>query len=367
MPGDGAHPPFQVGEQEEELVPALPRHHVRLPGASAEALGELLQELITRVVSERVVHELEVVEVEVEHADTEVVPVRTGDRRLEHLLEEGSVRETGELVVVREERHLLFRALAFGDVEDHSLDQPGFAGFVVDRVGLLEHPVDRSVLVDHPVLMDEGLVRVVRVPVLVPRAVDVIGMDVVPPRVRVGQPFVLTDAEQLDDLRAHVDRFRVLIHRVQVDDGGDVLHQRPVLRLGLEARGPAGLQLRAVPKGEDQQRRGGLDPADVHLHREFVPVPARACRFERRARRVHREIGREQAVRLTPEELAPVEAREPLARGVRVDDLAPRFGHHERLRGGLQEGPRREHVGEPPEGSFEEGRGRDRVHAGVIG
>ena len=129
----------------------------------------------------------------------------------------------------------------------------GSPALVVDRVGLLEHPVDRSVLVDHPVLVDEGLVLVVRVPVLVPRAVDVIGMDVVPPRVRVGQPFVLTDAEQLDDLRAHVDRFRVLIHRVQVDDGGDVLHQRPVLRLCLEARGPAGLQLRAVPKGEDQQ------------------------------------------------------------------------------------------------------------------
>ena len=209
--------------------------------------------------------------------------------------------------------------------------------------------------------------RVVRVPVLVPRAVDVLGMDVMPPRVRVGQPFVLTDAEQLHDLRAHVDRLRVLVHRVQVDDRGDVLHQRPVLRLGLEARGPAGLQLRAVPKGDDQQRRGGLDPADVHLHGEFVAVPARAGGFERRARRVHREIGREQPVHLTPEELAPVEAREPLARGVRVDDLAARLGHDERLGGRLQEGPGREHVGEPPEGSFEEGRGRDRGHAEVIG
>ena len=142
MPDDGTHPALEVGEQQEELVPTLPRDQVRLARASAEPLGELLQELVAGVVAERVVHELEVVEVEVEHADAEVVPARPGDRRLEHLLEERPVRQAGELVVVREERHLLLGALALGDVEDHALDQPGLAGLVVDRVRLLEDPAD---------------------------------------------------------------------------------------------------------------------------------------------------------------------------------------------------------------------------------
>jgi hypothetical protein len=140
------------------------------------------------MMSERVVHELEVVEIEGEHSDTEVVSARASNRGVEHLLEERPIGQAGELVVIRQERHLLLGSLAVGDVEDHALDQPGLAVLVVDRVGLLEHPPDRAVLMDHPVLVVEWLVRVVRIPVLLPGAADVLGVHVVPPRVRVAQP-----------------------------------------------------------------------------------------------------------------------------------------------------------------------------------
>ena len=57
--------------------------------------------------TEGVVHELEVVEIQEQHPDAEVVPASAGERDLEHLLEHRPVRQAGELVVVREERDLL--------------------------------------------------------------------------------------------------------------------------------------------------------------------------------------------------------------------------------------------------------------------
>ena len=85
--------------------------------------------------AERVVHELEVVEVEVEHSHAEVRAARARDRGFQHLLEERPVRQAGQLVVVRQEGDLLGE-LALSDVEDHALDQPGMALLVVDRVRL---------------------------------------------------------------------------------------------------------------------------------------------------------------------------------------------------------------------------------------
>jgi hypothetical protein len=70
------------------------------------------RELVARMMSERVVHELEVVEIEVEHSDTEVVSARASDRGVEHLLEERPIGQAGELVVIRQERHLLLGSLA---------------------------------------------------------------------------------------------------------------------------------------------------------------------------------------------------------------------------------------------------------------
>ena len=126
-PGIGAGLPLEVGQQQQELVAALARDEVGLAGAVAQALGELGEQLVPGGVAQRVVHELEVVEVQEDHADAEVVPAGAGERVLEHLLEQRPVRQARELVVVGEERDLLLGRLALGDVEDHALDQPGLA------------------------------------------------------------------------------------------------------------------------------------------------------------------------------------------------------------------------------------------------
>jgi hypothetical protein len=146
--------------------------------------------LIAGVVAERVVHELEVVEVEEHHADAELVPASARERELEHLLEQDAVRQARELVVVREERDLLLRPLALGDVEDHALDQPRLAPLVADDERLLAHPQDAAVLVDHPVLVGERLLVPAGLDVLVPDAVLVLRMDVAAPAVRVREPLL---------------------------------------------------------------------------------------------------------------------------------------------------------------------------------
>ena len=78
--GHRADPSLEVGEQQEELVATLARDQVRFAGAPAETFRELLQELVPGVVAERVVHELEVVEVEVEHSHAEVMAARARSR-----------------------------------------------------------------------------------------------------------------------------------------------------------------------------------------------------------------------------------------------------------------------------------------------
>jgi hypothetical protein len=71
--------------------------------------------------------------------------------------------------------------------------------------------------------MIEGRVPVVRGLVLLPCPVDVVGMDVPAPRVRVREPFLRLDTDEIADLRADVDRLAVLVDGVEVDDRGDVL------------------------------------------------------------------------------------------------------------------------------------------------
>ena len=160
-----------------------------------------------------------------------------------------------------------------------------------------------------------GRVAVVRLLVLVPRAFDVVGVHVVAPGVGVGEPLVGLDADQVADLRAHVDRRVVLVDRVEVDDRRDVLDERPVLRLGLELRVTARLQLGQVAEGDDQERLAGLDRADVDLDRELLAAVAAAQRLDASVRRERQHVGREQQLDRAAEELVAVEPGQELARG----------------------------------------------------
>ena len=123
------------------------------------------------------------------HADAQVVAAGARDRQSQHLLEQHPVRQAGELVVVGEERDLLLGLLAFGDVEDHALDQPGLAaarrGSVV-ACSSTHFTVPSSCTIRYSWFSVVWCVYASDV--LVPDAVDVVRMHVTAPAVRVGEP-----------------------------------------------------------------------------------------------------------------------------------------------------------------------------------
>ena len=294
--GQRARPSLEVGQQQQELVAGEARDHVGLAGADAETLRQLDQQLVAGVVPQRVVHELEVVEIQEQDADAEVGPTGAGERALEHLLEQRAVRQARQLVVVRQERDLLLRLLALRDVEDHSLDQPRFAVAVVDRERLFHHPLDRAVLVHHPVLVVQRDVGPIGVLVLLPDPVDVVDVDVVAPAIRIFQPVRRLDPQQVGDLRADVDAVHVLVDRVQVHHRGDLLDERPVLGLCLEPRLAACLELRHVAERDDQEPLGALDGAHMHLHGDPATLAIDAHGLQAAADPLVADVAREQEV-----------------------------------------------------------------------
>ena len=291
------------------------------------------------MVSERVVHQLEVVEVQVQHADPQVVPPGAGDGALEHLLEEGPVGQARELVVVREECDLLLGGLAFGDVEDHPLDEPGVPLLVVDGERLLQHPPDGPVLVHHPVLVVEGEVVAVRISILVPGALDVVRVHVVAPRREVVEPHLRLDTDQIADLGTHVDRAQVLVHRIEVDHGGDVLDQRPVLRLGLEASLATGVELGRVTERDHEEPLRDVQRADVRLDRDRRVPRMATHRLDPGSLRKIQEVRGDQQLDRASDEITPREAGELFGVPVRIDDPAVGLGHDEALRRRLQQRP----------------------------
>ena len=330
---------LQIAEQDEELVTPLPGDQVAITRARPQPVAELREQQIARVVSERVVHQLEVVEVEVEHADTEVGAPSAGDGGLEHLLEEDPVGQSRELVVVREEVGLLLGGLAFGDVEDHPLDEPGVPLLVVDGERLLQHPPDGPVLVHHPVLVVEGEVVAVRILILVPGTFDVVGMHVVAPRREVAEPHLRLDPDQIANLGTDVDRAQFLVHRIEVDHGGDVLDQRTVLGLGFEPSLATRVELGSVTERDHEEPLRDVQRAHVRLDRDRRMPRMATHRFDPGSLRKIQEVGGDQQLDRGSDELTPREPGELLDVPVGIDDPAVGLGHDEALGRRLQQRP----------------------------
>ena len=176
---------LQIREQEQELVPALSRDEVGLPRRLLQPLGELAEELVPGLVAEGVVHELEVVEVGVDHGHGELVTACPCHREVEELLEHRPVRKPRELVVVGEEGDLLLGLLALGDVEHHPVDEGGGPVLVSDHDGGVPEPHDAAGVRDQAVLEGEGLPGIPSPQVLRERPLLVLGMQVLVPAVRV--------------------------------------------------------------------------------------------------------------------------------------------------------------------------------------
>ena len=115
--------------------------------AALQALAHVAQQLVAEVVAERVVDDLEVVEVDEHHRDRARVALRE-HRLLQAVVEQVAVGQPGERVVVRLALELLLVALALDRVL-HRLQQQRAVDLALHEVVLRAalHRVERELLV----------------------------------------------------------------------------------------------------------------------------------------------------------------------------------------------------------------------------
>ena len=105
-----------VLQQQDEFVAALPAHGVGRAHAAGEPSGHLLQELVAHLVTERIVDDLEAVEVEEQHRDPRCRPLGERQRLAHAVFQERAVRQARQEVVLREMVDAGFLRLALRDV-----------------------------------------------------------------------------------------------------------------------------------------------------------------------------------------------------------------------------------------------------------
>ena len=254
----------QVAQQQQELVAALSRDHVGLPGERHEARGELDEQVVAGDVPQAVVHELEVVQVHEDDADGQVEPAGAGDGVLELLLEAGTVRQARELVVVRQVRDLSLGLLALRDVLDHRDRVLRLAvGAALKRRGdVTPHQL--------PVLAEEALLDLVRVVRSVHHlleqllvALDVLRMGVVAQRHRAKLGHRV--AEHQLERGVRIQEAALRRHQRDADGGALVDRLEPRERLDLLA---LRLELRGVAERRREHHRQELQRLEILLREE---------------------------------------------------------------------------------------------------
>ena len=116
---------------DEELVAAQPRDGVGRAHRVVQPRRERDQQVVARLVAQRVVDELELVEVGEQHGDRAAVAPAAGERALEAVERERAVRQPGERVVHRPVADLLVDAVAVdraGDDVRHGAQEVGLVG-----------------------------------------------------------------------------------------------------------------------------------------------------------------------------------------------------------------------------------------------
>ena len=112
-------------EEDRELVAALASGDVAGPDRAAQAMGDLDEEPVAGPVAERVVDDLEVVEVEEQHRDVRAAPPAALERPFEVLAEEDAVGQPGQRVVEGVVEELRLEPLVVGRVDEQALRDAG--------------------------------------------------------------------------------------------------------------------------------------------------------------------------------------------------------------------------------------------------
>ena len=263
------HIVVEVGQQHQELVSALPGDQIGLADARVQPLGELLQHQIAGMVAERVVHQLEVVEVEEDDRHGRVVALGPLDRQDQRLLEQLPVREAGQAVVIGHVRDPRLRILQLRDVEQDPVFEDGPALLVTLGVCAVADPHHPAIRADHAVVVEIAADPCEERVALRPR----------PARDRRDAPCgargpgrpCRPPASPRGCARSGGSR-RSSVAVVGVDHGGDLLDQAPVprLRLGQAPPGPHGRRAARARPGRrrrlDRRRSAATAPRPAAPH-----------------------------------------------------------------------------------------------------
>ena len=149
---------MNTAQQHRELVAPQSRDRVGATSRGEQARGDFDQQRVARGVAVRVVHALEVVEVDVEHGERGA-PAWIRGRAREPFAKAQAVRQSGERVVSRVVHELLFDALAVGDVGLRTRHADDGAARVRHPDTAEMHPSVRSAAVRDAVLELEETVR----------------------------------------------------------------------------------------------------------------------------------------------------------------------------------------------------------------
>ena len=124
----GAH---HVGEHDGELVAGNARHGIAGAHAGLQAARRLLQQLIAAGMAERVVHQLEFVEIHEQHAELRAVTARLHDHLGEAVGEQRPVGQPRQRVELREESEPAFALDALQAGREHARGRGEETGLVV--------------------------------------------------------------------------------------------------------------------------------------------------------------------------------------------------------------------------------------------
>jgi hypothetical protein len=108
-----------VRENNDELIPGKPRDRIVVADSSLQAPGKLTEQSVARVMAERIIDSLEIVEIKKQKGKISRMPRRLRDRRVHSFIEKASVWKTRQVIMIGAETKLFLCSLAFGHIAKH--------------------------------------------------------------------------------------------------------------------------------------------------------------------------------------------------------------------------------------------------------
>ncbi len=253
------------GEDGGELVTAQPGHPVRLPEHVPHPAGQLADDAVRVGVPQGVPDLAVAVEGHEQQGHRPPLLTRRVQGPGELLQEEGAIGKAGEGVVMSQLPDGRGRPLLLRDVHHEAPHEARVPLGVAEGLPFGAPPQDVALAVQQAVLALEGLLGRAGITILLEHPVAVLGVDLVGPGARVGQPLRGRVAGHGLELRADVDGARVLVRPGDVGEGGDLLDEAAVEVLGLlppPLGFPAGLALAGFPQ---LALHGGPEPPEAAL------------------------------------------------------------------------------------------------------